>query len=358
MTYAEARAELFNLKGVSEDGSGRRQWGAFTNRSNVTAGGQVRNKAQRPGFYDTQYGVAPTEAEVQAYWKANGGGKGKKQRRVDTTAGKRARAEALAAAAAAAPPSEKSAYTQLLEEAAASMKSQTEKANAENLRRWEMEGQSHDDLYGRVMSGELDNWGNVQSQLNASQAQQNLDKINENLLSSGLSNSTNVMAAKLASDRNLALVQQDLSEKKSDRKVRYDMQLTGDKNDWIRSRFDNAPDPNSLMQVYAKLGEAEANDRARAAAAAVGTGKRDGSRRSLAERMAALGGGSVRGIPSIRAAQIGGAMAGNFYGGIAQGANYLNNINNIANYQPAWVANAFPHRPGESRWEAYLRRMG
>jgi len=355
MTYAEARAELFNLKGVSEDGSGRRQWGAFTNRRNVTSGGQVRNKAQRPGFYDTQFGVAPTEAEVQAYWMANGGGKGKKQKRLDTNAGKRARAEALAAAAAAAPASEKSAYTQLLEESAASLKQQTENANAENLRRWNMEGEGHDQLRASV-TGELDNWGGVQSQLNAEQAQQNLDKVNENLLSSGLTNSTNVMAAKLASDRNLALIQQDLSEKKSDRKVQYDMELTRGKNDWIRSRFDNAPDPNSLMQIYAKLGEAEAMDKARAAAAAVGSGTRGGKRRSLAERMAGLGGAPPRGQGGRQAAMNAQNMAAGFMGGLRGSMNAVGSHYGLS-YAPSWQANAFPHLPGETREEAYYRRM-
>lgn len=348
MTYAEARAELFNLKGVSEDGSGRRQWGAF-GRPGITAGGQVRNKATRPGFYDTQYGMAPTEAEVKAYWKANGGGSKKKSQSSSSD-----QSAALAAAAAAAPAGEKSAYAKLLEESAASLKSQTEKANAANLERYNQEGQAHDSLYGRVM-GEVGNWGGVQSTLNAEEAQRNLDLINANLASSGLSNSTNTIAAKLQSDRNLALVQQDLSEKKSDRTVQYDTALTRDKNDWIRSRFDNAPDPNQLMQVYAKLGEAEAMDKARAAYAQQGSGKRGGSRRSLMERMAGMGG--IRGGQgATQAAMNANRMAAQFQGGMAGVANWVGS-NGGMTYTPAWQSNAFPHRPGEGRYEAYYRRV-
>ena len=374
MTYAQARAELFNLKGVNEDGTGRRQWGSFS-RPNITAGGQARGRSGRPGFYDTTYGVAPTEAEIQAYWKANGGGGRRNGRRTSPPAVGSEFEQLLATArnklaSPSTPVAEKSMYEQLLLEAAGDVKAKTAEANQANLDRYKEEKGLRQGVYDRSMS-ELDNWGGVQTQLNAETAQQNLDQINANLVDRGLGNSTNLMAAKLQSDRNLALQQQDVSERKSDRKVQYDRTLTGDVADVIRSRYDNAPDPNQLMSIYAKLGEAEAMDKARTDAARLESGRRR-ERATMADRQASLleriaqiqagAGPNNQKRNGIQAGMMANSIAGRFMGGIL-GSPTPGQVGgamaagNVPSMRPSWTSNAFPHLPGESRDEAFFRRV-
>jgi hypothetical protein len=53
-------------------------------------------------------------------------------------------------------------------------------------------------------------------------------------------------------------------------------------------------------------------------------------------------------------------MQGNFMGGLqgAVGAVAGGFGNNLSNYGPAWTSNAFPHQRGESKLDAWFRRMG
>ncbi len=360
MTYEQARRELLMLRGLSADGSGRQPNRGFTDRRNATAGGNVRTKIGRPDFYESgPQGIAPNEQEIRDFWIANGGG-GKKRSRGNATAAAVSEEAAMAARAAANKKAPVSAYEQLLLESADDLKSQTQKANDANQKRYDEE---HGLATGVLNSGmaEINNWGNVQYQQNAEAAQQNLDKINTDLTDYGLANSTNRIAAKLNSDKNLALEQQDLSERKSDRALQANRVLTGDLRDVVRSRVDNAPDPNQLMAIYAKLGEAQAmekaraNDQSRVAAAATGGKSR---RRSLAERIAAMRTPDQKRTSNAYGQFMGAQMQANFGGGLAGAMGAVNNSYGMGlnNYTPAWTSNAFPHLPGESRDDAYYRR--
>lgn len=355
MTFTQARDALMRLKGA--DG-GRRQWGAFTDRSSYDAGGLARAKNSRPGFFDTQYGVAPNDAEVADFWRAMGGGA--KQPRAaapaktspsDLFAAYSAEPRPVAPAAAAAAPG--SSYASLLRELAAAEQAKVDEANAANEARFARIDQSKGDLYGRVM-GEVNNWGNVQSQLNQETAQRQIDQITADMAERGLGNSTAPSAAKMQAQRNLALVQQDLSERKSDRRIGYDVNLTNDRDSFVERKYDNAPDSRDLMAIYAKLGEAEAMERARAESAARNrTGGR--GRRSGRNRLPPIQSGG--GVSPAYAQMLAAGTQGNFLGGIAQGMNFLNNFNNLNDYRPAWTSNAYPYRRGESRDSAYARRM-
>lgn len=361
MTYEEARRELLMLRGLSPDGVGRRPNRGFTDRRSYTAGGNIRSKVNRPGFYESgPQGVAPNEQEIRDFWVANGGG-GKQPRRPNTAmAGGSAPAPAEVPGGfptAGGPAAPKTAYEAMLMQAAGSLKSKEAEANAANQKRYDEE---HGLATGVLNNGmaEIDNWGNVEAYRRAEKAQQNLDKINTDLTDYGLANSTNRIAAKLESDKNLALQLQDLSERKSDRMIQTNRTLTGDLRDVVRSRVDQAPDPNQLMAVYAKLGEAQAIDQARASAAAASGKPRN---RSLMERIAAMGGGrQPRGMSGVGAARLAGQMQGNFMGGMqgAVGAVAGGFGNNLSNYGPAWTSNAFPHQRGESKLDAWFRRMG
>ena len=349
MTYAQAREALFRLKGVSPDGTGRRQWGAFTDRSNYTAGGQARDKSQRPGFYDTKYGIAPTDAEVQAFWRANGGGMANQRRGAPPTGSAPAGA-ATATAAGTAAPADGSSYTAILQQLAAAEQKALDDANAANEARFTRIDQSKGDLYGRVM-GEVDNWGNVQSQLNAENAQRQIDAAKANAAERGLANSNVVQADTNQINRNLGLIQQDLSERKSDRRIGYDVNLTNDRDAFVERKYDNAPDQRDLMAIYAKLGEAEAMNKARTEAAANTAGRTPTKSRRLPQIQ------STGGVSPAYAQMLASQMQGNFMGGIMGSMAWLNNLNNIRNYGPSWTSNAYPHHRGESRDEAYYRRV-
>lgn len=354
MTYAQAREALFRLKGVSPDGTGRRQWGAFTDRSNYTAGGQARDKSQRPGFYDTKYGVAPTEAEVQAFWRANGGGRAS-QRRGAPPAGSAPAGSAAATAAGTSAPASGSSYTAILRELAAAEQKALDDANAANEARFARIDQSKGDLYGRVM-GEVDNWGNVQSQLNAENAQRQIDAAKANAAERGLANSNVVQADTNQINRNLGLIQQDLSERKSDRRIGYDVNLTNDRDAFVERKYDNAPDQRDLMAIYAKLGEAEAMEKARTEAATNTAGRTPTKSRRLPQIQ------STGGVSPAYAQMLASQMQGNFLGGILNGMTpgqigAAMVARNTPAMRPSWTSNAYPHRRGESRDEAYYRRV-
>ncbi len=354
MTFTQARDALMRLKGA--DG-GRRQWGAFTDRSSYDAGGLARAKNSRPGFFDTQYGVAPNDAEAMEFWKAMGGGP-KQPRPVapaktspsDLFAAYAAEPRPAAAPAAQGAPG--SRYASLVRELAAAEQRKVDEANAANEARFARIDQSKGDLYGRVM-GEVDNWGNVQSQLNQETTQRQIDQITADMAERGLANSNAPAAAKMQAQRNLALVQQDLSERKSDRRIGYDVNLTNDRDAFVERKYDNAPDSRDLMAIYAKLGEAEAMDRARAEAAA--RSRSSGGRRRSGRRLPPIQSGG--GVSPAYAQMLAASTQGNFLGGIAGGMNFLRNFNNLNNYRPAWTSNAYPYRRGESRDSAYARRM-
>ena len=116
----------------------------------------------------------------------------------------------------------------------------------------------------RVM-GEVDNWGGVQEKLNAERAASALAQQRANLAASGFDMSTHMPAFAARNARDLALTQQDLSEKKSDRRVRYDSQLTadlarmraqlaGDRAAFLERPTDNGPDMGQAMQLAMQYG--------------------------------------------------------------------------------------------------------
>lgn len=126
-------------------------------------------------------------------------------------------------------------------------------ANRQNQLRYDQVLQSQDALYGRTM-GEVDNWGNVQRQLNDEKAAETLSSIKADMAARGIANSNVTPAFQQRNARDLALTQQDLSERKSARRIGYDTALTQDQNAFIERRNDIGPDQNALLQLAMEYG--------------------------------------------------------------------------------------------------------
>jgi hypothetical protein len=342
--YEEAKRQLRKIQGV--DGP-RKQSPGFTDRRSYTSGGQARNEESRPGTYNARFGYDPTDADVQDFIRSMGGNPFAKKAQ-GRSAG---RSNSTPPAGGTAPaPAQGESIRALIERMAADVKSQQDKANAANEARYAEVKGSNQELYGRVM-GEVDNWGGVQQQLNEEQSRESMGRIRGNLASRGLTDSTIGDAFQARSDRDLALTQQDLSEKKSARRLGYDIDLTNNANAFIERRTDRAPDNSALLALSAKLGEAEAYERGRQMTA--GQQRPLDRNRGRSQQIPYLGGG---GVSPAYANILASGMQQNFLGGISQGMGYLNNFNNLNNYKPAWTSNAYPHRRGEGQLAADKRR--
>lgn len=114
------------------------------------------------------------------------------------------------------------------------------------------------DLRSRVL-GDIDNWGTAQGQLNEEKAAQALDAQRAMLADRGMAN-TNILPAFAARNaRDLALTQQDLSERKSARAIAADTSLTNGLLGIVERRNDTAGmDPNMLMQMAMQYGNSGA----------------------------------------------------------------------------------------------------
>lgn len=135
----------------------------------------------------------------------------------------------------------------------------------QNLERQKQAYEALDALRSRVM-GEVDNWGGVQEKLNQERSDSAMAAVRANLAARGLDSSSREAAYALRAARDLGLVQQDLSEKKSNRKIGYDTQLTdnlvqtnarlaGDRAAFLERPSDNAPDLGMIAQLALQAGE-------------------------------------------------------------------------------------------------------
>jgi len=239
--YQALQREMRKIAGV--DG-GRRQWGYF-NRPNITAGGQARGPQQFPGTMNVQFGMTPTDAEVKANLMRLGLGGGPAPRQAQPAATMPVGVQAAPAAPAG---------SSMLEKLIADSQEKEDEANQQNQLRYDQVLNNQNQLYGRTM-GEVDNWGNVQKQLNDEKAAETLSAIKADMAARGIANSNVTPAFQQRNSRDLALTQQDLSERKSARRIGYDTALTQDQNAFIERRNDVGPDQNALMQLALQYGQ-------------------------------------------------------------------------------------------------------
>lgn len=239
--YEALQREMRKIAGV--DG-GRRQWGYF-NRPNITAGGQALAPQPFPGTMNVKFGQTPTDAEVKANLMRLGLGGGPAPRQ-----GQPAATNPVGVQAAPGAPTGSS----MLEKLIADSQAKEEEANYQNQLRYDQVLNNQNQLYGRTM-GEVDNWGNTQKQLNDEKAAETLSAIKADMAARGIANSNVTPAFQQRNARDLALTQQDLSERKSARRIGYDTALTQDQNAFIERRNDVGPDQNALMQLALQYGQ-------------------------------------------------------------------------------------------------------
>ena len=322
--YEEAKRHLRKLAGVS---GSRPQRGYFPSRG-YTAGGAPKMDATRPGTFDVQFGIEPSDADVQAFIRSMGGNPFAKKAQGRSVG--RSNSTPLAGGTAPAPEQGESIRA-LIERMAADVKSQQDAANAANEARYGEVKQSNADLYGRVM-GEVDNWGGVQQKLNEERAKESMGNIRGNLAARGLTDSTIGDAFQARNDRDLALTQQDLSERKSARRLGYDIDLTNNANSFIERRTDKGPDNTALLALSAKLGEAEAYRKGKMEAAAQRRGTRS---RGRSNQPSYLG---PQGVSPAYAAMLAQQMYGNYAGQMNNAASMMG----VRNYGPHIGSNRYP----------------
>jgi len=239
--YQALQREMRKIAGV--DG-GRRQWGYF-NRPNITAGGQALAPQSFPGTMNVQFGMTPTDAEVKANLMRLGLGGGPAPRQAQPAA-----TMPVGVQAAPAAPAGSSMLDKLIDNS----QEREDESNYQNQLRYDQVLNNQNQLYGRTM-GEVDNWGNVQKQLNDEKAAETLSAIKADMAARGIANSNVTPAFQQRNSRDLALTQQDLSERKSARRIGYDTALTQDQNAFIERRNDVGPDQNALMQLALQYGQ-------------------------------------------------------------------------------------------------------
>ena len=298
--HLEAGVQPGNRRGMA---SGIDRWKFST--------GQVGGPTNpQPGGVSIQAGRSVSDADVDKFIAQMGGNpyapKGKKGKKAKATPAANMRMQQLLQQNGMAPQQgqeQDNSPRALLAKLSEEYQRKTDEANAANEARYQEVKGSNNELYGRVM-GEVDNWGGVQHQLNEERAKESLSEQAAYLESRGLTNSTVMPSFQARSDRDLALTQQDLSEKKSARKLGYDIDLTNNANNFIERRTDKAPDSSQFAALVAKLGEAEAYRKGREEAAA----KSKKSRKS-APRIPYLPTG---GVSAGQAAQMAQQMTGAF----------------------------------------------
>jgi len=165
-------------------------------------------------------------------------------------------------------------------------------------------------------------------------AKESMGNIRGNLAARGLTDSTIGDAFQARNDRDLALTQQDLSERKSARRLGYDIDLTNNANAFIERRTDRGPDNTALLALSAKLGEAEAYRKGKMEAAAAA--QRRGTRsRGRSNQPPYLG---PQGIHPALAAMLATGMQQNFLGGLGGAMGMMGR----GGGGPAYISNRYP----------------
>lgn len=251
MMRAAARQQLEKLARV--EGGGRMSRGYFPGRG-PTSGAPSGPKPMRPGEFDVQYGMAPTEADVTRFMQATGTAPNpnamldamQTQQRRQQLAQRRAAAQAQAAATPA-PPSALDAFV-------AQQQAEAERARQENLKRYDEGHGELTDLRQRNQA-RVGNWGVAAQQDIDERLSETESRLRADAASRGLANSNVPGAIIQRAARDTAREQQRVSEMRDDRLARYDTTDTGNLVGFVERRNDIGPDPNLTAQVALQLGQ-------------------------------------------------------------------------------------------------------
>lgn len=323
------KAEMMKIAGVVP---GRTTRNYFPQR-NYSAGGFSKPDQTRPGTLNVQFGVTPSDYEVSQNLMRLGLAGGSPSRPRQSPKPPMNPAGAQAAPAAPAGPS-------LFEKLVADAQAKEDEANRQNQLRYDQVLGNQNDLRGRVM-GEVDNWGGVQSKLNDEKAAEALKSIKADMAARGIANSNVTPAFQQRNARDLALVQQDLSERKSDRRIGYDTALTQDQNAFIERRNDIGPDQNALLQLALQYGQS-----------GNGTGTLPQAPQPAApkrrERLESL---PMGGVSAAQASMMASQLQGNFMGQLGAAANFMRPMAG----GPAYTSNRYPTPRGSRKTKNQLK---
>lgn len=138
---------------------------------------------------------------------------------------------------------------------AQSQKKSQDKAREENLKRYDEIHQGYSDL-GKRTQEKIGNWGKVQELLNEESAKATMGEINASLANRGLGGSTIGPAFQQRNARDLAMLQQDVSEKRDARAIAADEANTDRLLGAVERRNDTAPDNSAVFyQLAQQLGQ-------------------------------------------------------------------------------------------------------
>jgi hypothetical protein len=301
-------------------------------RRNYTAGGFSKPDQSRPGTLDVQFGVTPSDYEVQQNLMRLGMAGGSPSRRPAPQSPMTPVGAQTAPAAPAGP--------SLFEKLVADSQAKEDEANRQNQLRYDQVLTAQDTLADRVM-GQVDNWGNVQGAINTEKAAEILSAIKADMAARGIANSNVTPAFQQRNARDLALTQQDLSERKSARRIGYDTALTQDQNAFIERRNDVGPDQNALLQLaleYGRSGNGTGSlPQAQQQAAAP-------KRRYKPINQVPQSGG----VPAAYAPFLASMMQGNYLGGLNAAARFMRPMTG----GPAYTSNRYPTKRTPEQYAA------
>jgi hypothetical protein len=252
MTYKEAQEALREMAGVYEyrarmrvpTGAGRYTAGQA---ELMNAGAYGRKKKQDPNRFDLMRGQEPSDADIRRFMKMH-----------TTRSAEKAQGRSAQAAGATAPaPGPGGTQSAILAKMLADQKAKLDESNRQNQLRYDQGLGELSTLRDRNQQ-RVGNWGHLREMQNREQANANLKAVEANLANRGLGNSTLTDAFRLRNERDLSMLNQDVSERRDDRMSRYDTSDTGSLVGFVERRNDIPPNEQSFLELARELGKAQA----------------------------------------------------------------------------------------------------
>jgi hypothetical protein len=312
MTYKEAQEALREQAGVYEY---RARMRLPTSIGRYTAGqaemmngaSYGRKKKQDPNRFDLMRGQEPSDADIRRFMKMH-----------TTRSAEKAQGRSAQAAGATAPaPGPGGTQSAILAKLLADQKAKLDESNRQNQFRYDQGLGELSTLRDRNQQ-RVGNWGHLREMQNREQADANLKAVEANLANRGLGNSTLTDAFRLRNERDLSMLNQDVSERRDDRMSRYDTSDTGSLVGFVERRNDIPPNEQSFLELARELGKAQAMEASQALTGAMRGGGAGGAGGAPPRQLAGPGGLSASAAMRMQqgmqgANPLGAAM--NYFGG-------------------------------------------
>lgn len=263
------RQQLRNLRGL---GPGLTPNPAINSGYTGTPGGLPGVPSSLPGQYDTgmgTHGIEPSDADVDRYIQAMGGypNTGPAPQLSDAA---RSILASISTDPIPKPPSRTGGRTaapphsappasnpmNLFQQFFGNAEKDRQEARMANEIRYQQLLNEAGGLRDRRQANAM-NWGKAQAELNKQKAQESLGEQKSALQNAGILNSNVLPAFEQRNARDLALEQQDLSERRDQRASEMDAADTDRLTGFIERRTDTGPDYNALLNMALQYGQAQ-----------------------------------------------------------------------------------------------------